>query len=507
MRLILICTFLIMCQTISTAQSKRIKAKLKQANKEFKKENYDAAIPLYLEVLDKKDIDEAQVNLAEIYRRIGNWEEAEYWYGQIVFLPEIENIWLLNYGKVLQANGKYDRAREFFVEYSRLEPDDLRGILLAKACEKPYGCHFPKWHQAIEIIPVLTNISSDESFPTLYEQGLLFASNKDFHRGCLAHRNPEIQMYYTKIDTLDEVNMEFIYDTLVTKFWESPYPYFDYGFSFNSKKDILFFTRGIDNASNYWHRNYDFSIYRTVKIDDKWQEPDRLSFYSEDYDMKHPFWDDQQQRLYFSSNISGGFGDFDIYYSDYVYGAWTNPTNLGSNVNSEGYEAYPFFHKESQTLYFSSDGRIRNRNLDIYASKLEDDEYQQANALPKPINSQYSETSFLLFPDQLFGYVVSDRIDNNDDIYSFRKKVVFVELTVIDDQNSAVLPNVKILLNGLESIFLTSKNGKVRFELPLDECIEVKFEFENYQATIIEICTKGLENVEQLNKQITLKPK
>ncbi|NJN78000.1 MAG: hypothetical protein HC803_06415 [Saprospiraceae bacterium] len=107
------------------------KSKLQRANVEFEDYNYNSAIQLYLEILDKADIAEAKIKLAESYRKVNNMGEAEFWYGQVVHLPEAKPIYYLYYGKALQSNGKCDLAKPWFEKYSAEEPDDLRGQLLA----------------------------------------------------------------------------------------------------------------------------------------------------------------------------------------------------------------------------------------------------------------------------------------------------------------------------------------------------------------------------------------
>ena len=77
------------------------KAKLQKANTEFEDYNYNLAIQLYLEVLDKADISEAKIKLAESYRKVNNMGEAEFWYGQVVHLPEAKPIYYLYYGTFL----------------------------------------------------------------------------------------------------------------------------------------------------------------------------------------------------------------------------------------------------------------------------------------------------------------------------------------------------------------------------------------------------------------------
>lgn len=56
----------------------------------------------------------------------------------------------------------------------------------------------------------------------------------------------------------------------------------------------------------------------------------------------HPFIDKNGTRIFFTSDIKGGAGGFDIYYSEKRNGSWTDPTNLGIEVNSPEDEMFPF---------------------------------------------------------------------------------------------------------------------------------------------------------------------
>ncbi len=56
----------------------------------------------------------------------------------------------------------------------------------------------------------------------------------------------------------------------------------------------------------------------------------------------HPFLQTDGNRVFFVSNIPGGAGGFDIYYSEKRNGKWTDPTNLGLKVNSASDEFFPF---------------------------------------------------------------------------------------------------------------------------------------------------------------------
>ncbi|HMR45093.1 MAG TPA: flagellar motor protein MotB, partial [Saprospiraceae bacterium] len=110
-------------------------AKLKYAKKKMDDLSYVEAIEIYNQVLEKEDVAEAKINIAECYRKIGDAQNAEFWYGQVVRLPEAEPVTKLYYGQMLQRNGKCELAREWFNQYIEQVPDDLRGQYLARACD------------------------------------------------------------------------------------------------------------------------------------------------------------------------------------------------------------------------------------------------------------------------------------------------------------------------------------------------------------------------------------
>ncbi len=64
-----------------------------------------------------------------------------------------------------------------------------------------------------------------------------------------------------------------------------------------------------------------------------------------------PWWDEQQQRLYFSSSWHDGFGGYDVYYLEYT-GRFGKPINAGQPMNSPANDLYYF--KDVDTSYVSS---------------------------------------------------------------------------------------------------------------------------------------------------------
>jgi len=110
--LLAICSFFLLIG-MASAQS----AKLKRAKKMMADYNYVGAITLYNQILERKDVAEAKINIAECYRKVNNAENTEFWYAQVVKLPEAQPIHRLYYGMALQRNGKCDLAKEWYEKY------------------------------------------------------------------------------------------------------------------------------------------------------------------------------------------------------------------------------------------------------------------------------------------------------------------------------------------------------------------------------------------------------
>jgi len=77
------------------------------------------------------------------------------------------------------------------------------------------------------------------------------------------------------------------------------------------------------------------------------------------------FWDGQPSLtadgkfLYFVSNREGGKGGKDIWASKKQKdGRWSQPINLGSQINTSGNDESPFIHADGKPLYLRSNGSL-----------------------------------------------------------------------------------------------------------------------------------------------------
>jgi outer membrane protein OmpA-like peptidoglycan-associated protein len=198
-----------------------------------------------------------------------------------------------------------------------------------------------------------------------------------------------------------------------------------------------------------------------------WTNEQPMPFNSDDYDVAHPTLNNQNTKLYFTSNMPGTIGDNDIFVVDINSdGTYSEPRNLGPNVNSKGKEMFPFISGDN-ILYFSSTGRDHNLGgLDVYRSQVTDNGVTKAIHLNKPINTRWDDFSYVYNPSTNQGFLSSNRAGGKgaDDIYLFveKKPEPVKELGPCSQKiKGTVLINATVKIIPLAEISLLNSQGKL----------------------------------------------
>ena len=194
-------------------------------------------------------------------------------------------------------------------------------------------------------------------------------------------------------------------------------------------------------------------LYISYLTADGWSAPENLgrTINSEAWESA-PSLSPDKRDLYFSSNREGGYGNSDIYVSHRLAnGRWTEPENLGPEVNTAGNESCPFIHSDNQTLYFTSNGHLGYGGDDLFMTKKGPKNiWSNAVNLGYPINTIENEGSLVVASDGRTAYYASDRSDSKGglDIYSFElrddirpAKTLWVKGKVFDKKTSKGLPS------------------------------------------------------------------
>jgi outer membrane protein OmpA-like peptidoglycan-associated protein len=129
--------------------------------------------------------------------------------------------------------------------------------------------------------------------------------------------------------------------------------------------------------------------------------------------------------LIITNKYNNSIGGKDIYVSFLEKdGTWTNPKNIGSQVNTAEDESSPFIALDGKTLYFSSYGYSGYGNGDIYVTRRLDDtwlNWSEPQNLGPIINTPKYDGYFSLSAVGDYAYFVSkENIDNGEDIFKLR---------------------------------------------------------------------------------------
>ncbi len=205
-------------------------------------------------------------------------------------------------------------------------------------------------------------------------------------------------------------------------------------------------------AGNFAGKGFgNFDLYISYDTPTGWSEPVNLGA-----NINTEFWESSpslspdKNALYFSSNRPGGYGGKDLYVSYRVNGKWTAAENMGPDINTAGDELAPFIHADNQTLYYTSSGLPGYGGTDIYVlHKIADKQWSKPENLGYPINTIENEGSLFVASDGLTAYYASDRADTRGylDLYKFTLKpgirpvkTLYVKGYVTDSKTNKGLP-------------------------------------------------------------------
>ncbi|MFT7331387.1 MAG: hypothetical protein ACI848_001465, partial [Roseivirga sp.] len=128
-----------------------------------------------------------------------------------------------------------------------------------------------------------------------------------------------------------------------------------------------------------------------------------LPFNGKNYSVHHPRLSPDGKTLFFISDMEGSYGGTDIYkVSILTDGSYSIPENLGLKINTAGNEMFPFLSNDN-TFYFSSDGHPGKGGLDIFSSKLVNDEFSQVKNLDQ-LNYSGDDFAFVINDELNVGY-------------------------------------------------------------------------------------------------------
>lgn len=429
--------------------------KLAIADKKYDRFAYIDAIDTYKKIAEKGYKDE------KMFQRLGNSYyfnaeliKAEKWYTALFEMnPNQEAEYLYRYAQSLKAVENYKKADEILELFYKKSGNDMRAKLFLS--EKNYLEDIKENSNRFTVEDAGVNSTYSDYGSSFWNNNLVFASARDttgtFRKISKWTNQSFTNLYSSELDeNSNPKKVERLNSKINSKFHEST-PVFtkDGTTMYFTRNNYLRGKKGSDDQ-----RITLLKIYKASLIEGKWGNVKELPFNSNDYSVAHPALSVDEKELYFASNMPGTFGQSDLYKvtinGDDTY---STPVNLGTEINTEGRETFPFISGDNE-LYFASDGRPGLGGLDIFVTKIKkDSKFEEIKNIGAPINSSQDDFAFLINAKTRIGFFTSNRVGGHgyDDIYKFKeiKKLQcqqFLSGYITDKETQEILPDTKVTL-------------------------------------------------------------
>ena len=257
--------------------------------------------------------------------------------------------------------------------------------------------------------------------------------------------------------------------------------------AFSPDEQTMYFTRSKrENSRNY-------QLYKVVLEENSngnWINETELSISSDNYSIENPHVSFDGTELYFSSNMPGSFGGYDLYVAHInPDGSLSEPQNLGPKINTQYDDKFPHLSKDGKKLFFSSKGHNALGGFDIFVSSISEDIKTPRN-LGTEVNSEFDEIAFMFTEDDK-GFFSSNKEEGEGsfDMYRFKANIIYQQLQgVVVDEQEQPLPNTTVVLYDVEGNELDRQTTEVD--------AFYSFKVKAYERYSLKVLKKGFEKFE-----------
>ena len=486
-----------------------------KADKDYAQYAYIDAIATYEKVAEKGYKDEKMFQkLGNAYYFNGELTKAVKWYDALFEMnTEQESEYYYRYAQSLKAIGDYAKADKTLESFNKKTNTDKRGILFEN--NKNYLEQIEANSGRFEIANAGINSKQTDYGSAFLSNKLVFASARD--TGGIARKTFKwtnksfTNLYSVELKSDGTVGKPERFEKKINSKFNESTPVFtkDGKTMYFTRNNFLDGKRGRDDQKITL-----LKLYKAELVNDKWSNITELSFNSNQYSVAHPALSIDEKKLYFASDMPGTLGQSDLYSVTINNdGSFGRPQNLGTSINTEGRETFPFISKENE-LYFASDGRPGLGGLDVFVSRINGDgTFATVQNVGAPINSKQDDFALIINSENKTGFFSSNREggEGNDDLYRFieTKKILceqIVKGTVVDLETRKVVDNAKVTL--LDDQFkviaevVAGADGTYKFNVDCNKTYKVRATKENYEANEISALTQTISG--ETNLEIPL---
>ncbi len=447
---------------------------LEEANGSFENREYFNAIASYKRAYAKERKNEVKALIlyrtAECYRNVGDNPQAEMFYSKAIEAGYPDSKAVLYLADALKGQGKNEQAKTQYEKYKSLNPNDARASIGIKSSEvsKEWTSKPTRWR--VENLSMINTkdrefspMFADSNYKKLYFTSTRAGATGGGFDGTIGEAYSDV--FETTVDNNGKWSTPIPLEAPVTTKNNEGLT------SITKKGDLMFWTRCIPEKNKIVY-NQLWAVHR--KNNSKWDDPEKLPFNNDTTKFASPAISPDGKTLVFASNLTGGYGENDLWMShfDEASNTWSDPINLGSEINTPGNDVFPYV-KDDNTLYYSTDGLIGMGGLDIFkASYNGEGKWGKVENMKYPINSSADDFGIIFEGNANRGYLSSNREGTKgaDDIWSIvLPPLLFSAVgTVMDAVHNEPVAGVAVILKGSDGSVVKTKTdslGRYIFEV------------------------------------------
>ncbi|MDX2196086.1 MAG: OmpA family protein [Cytophagales bacterium] len=413
--------------------------------------------------------------LADAYYHSRDYKNAEIWYEKLKEAEAAKSkkgeitLSSYRYAECLKYNGKYENAREAFQLFASSKYNDKRGENYKQHAKNEIkSCEFAMQRKVSDVDVKFTHMGSNinsgysDFAPALKDDStLIYASLQSDSIIEVTHGETHfnhVKLYQSTYndgawgmpEELTGLNIVFGHAANGT---------------FSADKKKFYFTRCINKPNAYVRCNIYVSDIDSVTGAFSKSKKIKSGINHKKHTTTQPVYakitkgKKTEEALYYASDMRGGFGGMDIWYSTIDKdGNISSPINCGKTVNSPKDEISPYYDNYAGALYFSSNYHPGYGGYDVFKAKGWGSKYNKPENLKIPVNTSLDDTYYTLFPNnKLKGFIVSNRPGGQalisetccDDIWSYEYKIPSIlVINAIDSLSNQPIANAEIVVEG-----------------------------------------------------------
>ncbi|UKT63110.1 OmpA family protein [Pedobacter mucosus] len=440
------------------------------------------------------DYEESIFKLAESSRMYREFADAEKYYAiaKTFTNPNYKNS-LFYYAESLRANKKFNLAIDAFQLFIDKHTND---VLVEPAKKEILSCKFAieemRYPRMLQVKKMPNNINGLGSnyAPVKTKDEFYFTSSRPVSVGgkndvikaegkgvqVSTKANPYLNNIYTTKNGLNEAEISVkSSDISFPKNMEVA------AATFSPDGNTAYFTTWIDKGK--------YTIFTSKKSGSKWTDPlaAGLQVNSKDFNSAQPSITNDGKFLLFSSDRTGGFGKYDLWYCAIREdGSLSQAINFGPTINTEEDEKAPFYNPLTKKLLFSTDGKIGLGGLDFFESEGDFVSWTTPKNMGYPFNSSKDDVYFTIVDEKgTKAYISSDRESSCClEVLEITKEFLSVKGILSDCKTKKPIAGASVTLSTVdgEQKLVTGIDGKYDFKVDSKRPIKLFFAKKDYFA-------------------------